>query len=163
MKTVAIVGWCLCCIVGFLGVGNWLDLQSARQDVARRRADVTLWQAKAAEAAMQVRTDSVEVVKWATRTKTLTDTIDIHDTVQVRELIYQTDTLRVKCLACTASASLLKVATDSVDRKWKAAYDSLPKPRLRDRCGIVLGVGALRDGTAVRAGPTLSVGCRAWP
>lgn len=58
--------------------------------------------------------DSVEVVKWAVRTKTLTDTIDIHDTVQVKQLVQVAIGLRAAALTSVASASGASVAATNL-------------------------------------------------
>lgn len=109
-----------------------------------------------------VRRDSVEVVKYVTRTRTLRDTVleNLTDTLKVKEYVYQTDTLREKCLACIASASRLSVVGDTLLRKERANGR-----RWYDRIGVGPGYGLLldRETGTVRHGPTLTLTVRVWP
>lgn len=109
-----------------------------------------------------VRRDSVEVVKYVTRTRTLRDTVleNLTDTLKVKEYVYQTDTLREKCMACIASASALGRLGDST-----IAVAGADRRRWYDRIGVGPGYGILfdRQSGVVRHGPTLTLTVRLWP
>lgn len=101
--------------------------------------------------------DSVEVVRSVTRNRTLRDTLllNVTDTLAVKAYVYQTDTLREKCMACIASASQVSTA-------GKAVIEAA-RPKFRDRLNVSLGYGITKIGPAVQAGPQLHVGFRIWP
>lgn len=108
----------------------------------------------------EVRRDSVEVVKWATRTKTLRDTL-LRDTTITREVerfVFQTDTLRERCLRCTASASALGVAAETLFVKV-----GKNQRRFHDRLGISFGYGVVKTGNEIRTGPNISASIKVWP
>lgn len=62
------------------------------------------------------KTDSVKVVRLVRALDTVRQTVLDHitDTVIVKQYIARTDTLRVACLACVASAAKLSVVADSL-------------------------------------------------
>lgn len=145
-----------------------LVLIIARERLDRRnerrshRQAVSIVQAELAKAKTDVRVDSVDVVRSVTRLKTLRDTLNIHDTLQVLEYITRTDTVIQRCLACTVSASRLRAAADSVDAKWKVAYDAV-RPKWTDRVGLSLGYGITKVGSDVKVGPQLGLSVRVFP
>lgn len=128
-------------------------VREARMNRAMR-GELSIWKAKYAEASTQRRVDSVAVVKWVTRTKTLRDTIDIHDTLQVTEYIHQTDTLRLQCMRCLASAAALQQAGDTVIQKMN-------QRRWYDRVGLFVGYG--QGWGQAQPGLVAGVGVRVFP
>jgi hypothetical protein len=155
----ALGGYTIAVVLAFLTVATWLDKQNA-EEAARKREQI--WKAKYAEAATSVKADSIEVVKRVTVTKTLRDTLNIHDTLQVIEYLHQTDTLRLACTACTESASRLKVTADSSIAFWKGRYESV-KPSWRDRLGVTVGYGVSKAGSDVKVGPQVGISVRVYP
>lgn len=105
--------------------------------------------AKVAEASLARRVDSVEVIKWETRTRTFRDTLNIHDTVAVKEFVIQTDTLRAVCLRCLASSAALQRASDSLSVALSAERDLWRQSAIRSgrtaklAWPIALGVGVI--------------------
>lgn len=143
----------------FLTVATWLDKQESDRR-AKERASIL--QAQLAEAQSDVRVDSVEVVKRVTQTRTIRDTLNIHDTTQVIQYLYQTDTLRLACTACIESAARLRGASDSSIAFWKGRYESV-RPSWKDRLGIHLGYGLTKTGSDLKVGPQVGVSIRVWP
>lgn len=139
-----------------LGVGAMIVVMTWRERGSA--AEIASWKEKFDAAKATVRTDSVEVVKWVSRTKTLSDTINIHDTLQVIEYIQRTDTLRQRCMACIASASRLAVTADTVFIKLEANAR-----KWTDRFGLHAGYGATLVDGRIRTGPTFSASVRVWP
>lgn len=154
MKTserLAVFAVLICTIV--VGLSAWRTEPRA-EDVGYYRR---LWQ----EARARRRVDSVDVVKYVVRTKTSSDTVleRITDTAYIRRYVYQTDTLREKCLACIASAAALEHTADTVIVKVGAN-----ERRWYDRVGVNTGYGVLLDrGGSVRHGLTVSASVRIWP
>lgn len=131
-----------------------------RREASERQAERGALLARLEEARKIQRTDSVDVVRWVTRTRW--DTLDLRDTIAVREYLTRVDTLRIACMACTASASAVSAAADTViqfDNSILAAR----RPSWRDRVGISIGYGITKIGPDVKAGPQLGVSVRVWP
>src|SRR5688500_1072628 len=104
-------------VVGFLALAAlaWADNRIAKQDRAAWKVRESMLQDSLAKAILDRRTDSVYVNKYVRNTSIIRDTLLLRltDTALVREYIYQTDTLRLACLACVESAARLNVAADS--------------------------------------------------
>lgn len=124
-------------LIGLLAVvALAASLIKAEQKARQSAALIGIWQAKYAEASTQRRIDSVYVDRWLTRTKTLRDTLDIHDTLQVKEYVYRTDTLRQACMRCLASAARVNVAADGTQAALRTN-----QRRWYDRAGLYVGYG----------------------
>lgn len=128
---------------------------------AGRAREIARWKRELAKANAQRRTDSVEVVRYVTRTRTMRDTVlaRLTDTAYVRSYVLKTDTLRTKCMACIASAAAVATAADTVILKVGAN-----QRRLTDRFGVTAGYGVLLDRAGdVRHGFTIGATVRVWP
>lgn len=101
--------------------------------------------------------DSIRVVRNVYFLDTVRQTVLEHltDTLRVREFIRQTDTLRLACMACVASASRLKVVTDSLNMAHIQLERAL-HPKWTNRLNITAGVD-------LRGKPNLVAGVRLWP
>lgn len=140
-----------------IGLVAWHDASLRRAHAA----DVGRYKRMYQAAKVAVRTDSVEVVKVVTSTRTLRDTVleRLTDTALVREYVYRTDTLRAACLRCVASASQLGAIGDTTLAKVAAN-----ERRWYDRLGVSAGYGVLLDRAGdVRHGVTVSASVRLWP
>jgi hypothetical protein len=136
----------------FVAFVFWLQKQQARDDFKMRES---ILQARVAEAETERRTDSVQVVKWATKTVTSRDTLLLHltDTQKVKEFVYQTDTLRINCLACVVSAAKLSAANDSLVRLYRSV-----RPTWKDRFGLSVCYAPGQQG------PIVGAACaKVWP
>jgi hypothetical protein len=125
----------------------------------------SILQAKYAAAVLHVQHDSVEVVRWATKTKTLRDSVLVHtqDTLLIQRFVYQTDTLRESCLRCTESAARFRVSADSAIDFWQERYRR-SRPGFRNRFGMYAGYGVSggQDHQA-RLGWQMGIGLRVFP
>lgn len=165
MKALYLVGgYCIALVCGCLVVGMWLDRRVQAEEVRRAQQRETIWKARYAEEAVKADGVADTVIREVTKTRTLRDSILYYkyDTARVEEYVYRTDTLLVSCERCAAQLRAFRLVADSTLAAKDARIASL-KPRFRDRCGLSVGVGAIRDGTVVRAGPAVGVGCRVWP
>lgn len=139
-------------VAAFFVLLSWMDKREAHY-TREWKARESILNAKYAEAVSQVRVDSVEVVRNVRQVSHTRDTLllNLTDTVAVKEYIYQTDTLTVSCLACTASAARLRFSADSSIQSWKARYESV-KPSRWDKArpwifgavGLYVGLNAPR-------------------
>ena len=154
-------GYALFVIACFFAIGTVLDRQA---DNEQARARISILQARVAEAETQRKTDSVEVIRTVTQTKTLRDSVLLRltDTVAIERYIYQTDTLRTACLACVASAARLRVSYDSLAR-FQDSLLTARRPTWKSRFGISCGYSLVKVGADVKAGPSCGVGIRLWP
>jgi hypothetical protein len=145
--------YAIVCVFGTLAALAWADYRVAKHEAAWRIERGKL-QAKYAEAASSVRVDSVEVVKWATKTRTVRDSllVQITDTLLVKSFIYQTDTLRTACLACTASASQLRTVADSLNHVNDSLIRALTPSKWEKARPWVFGIGGLVLGAYIRGG-----------
>lgn len=143
--------YALLCVLGTCAALAWTDRQVAQHEAAWRRERSVL-QAKFAEAATQTRVDSVEVVKWATKTRTARDSllVQITDTLLVKSYVYQTDTLRENCLRCTQSASRLRTVADSLNHVNDSLIRALTPSKWAKAKPWVFGIGGLVLGAFVR-------------
>ena len=148
-------------IAVWYGIGSTLDRQLADE---RARERISILQARVAEAETERKTDSVEVVRTVTQTRTLRDSVLLRltDTVMTERYVYQTDTLRTSCLACVSSAARLKVSYDSLSR-FQDSLLTARRPSWRSRFGISCGYSLVKVGPNVQAGPSCGVGLRLWP
>lgn len=117
-------------------------MHSREQQAGREAAEaqIAVWQAKYAEASTARRVDSVETVKWITKTRTLRDTVLTMGTIvpkMVTEYIYQTDTLRAVCLRCLASSAALQRASDSLSLALSAERDYWRQSAIRSSKTVV--------------------------
>lgn len=119
------------------------------------------------------------------RTADAGDTAWMHDTVFVRgeprlaiplPTLARKDSIARSCGALVPSIVPLTTSCDSTvaaahretaaekDKAagWQQKFEAV-RPRWYDRCGLSGGVAILRDGTTVRAGPAVMVGCRVFP
>jgi hypothetical protein len=178
MKYLTLV--CVSLVVGIVLTMAWTDKRLQHYE-AQARASVAaadIQKARYAEAVTQLKADTVRVTRWATRYDTIRDTVDAllaSDTVQtvpsywVRGLILASDSTIAACRDVVASSARATTACDSslaAERRATLTYKNLyerARPRWRDRCGVFVGVSAVRDGSVVRAGPSVSAGCRVLP
>jgi hypothetical protein len=156
-----LVGAGLFVAMTFLTVATWLDRQHDRE---LHKARESFLQDSLSRAILDSERDSVIVVKYATRTVTLRDSLLINktDTLLQERFILQTDTLRLNCMACVESAARLRVWSDSSIQLWKGRYESV-RPTWRDRFGVHVGYGATKTGSDLKVGPQVGVSFRAWP
>ena len=123
--------------------------------------EIAVWKQRYNVAKAVVRHDSVQVVKYETRVRTLRDTVlqQLTDTQLVREFVYRTDTLRQRCMACIASAAAAVRIADTVIVKVGAN-----QRRWTDRFGLTAGYGVqfARDGRLTH-GLQVSLSARLWP
>lgn len=150
--------------LGVLLAFAFVGLFDARKERDEARQHEQIAQARYAEAVVESERVADTVVQTVTRTRTLRDSVLLlkTDTLAVERFVLQVDTLVVSCERCAAQLRTLRVVSDSLLAAKDARIASL-KPTWRDRCGFVAGFGAIRDGTNVRAGPSVGVGCRVWP
>lgn len=146
--------------VATLLLGAFLVLAWADRREAHYNADAAAWKAREsmlqdslAKAILDVRVDSVEVVRTVRQVSERRDTLllNLTDTVRVKEFIYSVDTLREACLRCTESAARLRVVSDSVVTFWIKRYEAVKpsrwdkvKPFVFGAVGLYVGLNAPR-------------------
>lgn len=97
--------------------------------------------------------DSIRVIHTVHALDTVRQTVLDHltDTLTVKEFVYKTDTLRAACLACTASASRFKKATDSLNAANAQLIRQLErKSRWQTVLPIATGIGGFLLGAKLR-------------
>ena len=136
-----------------VGLQKWRDVGNA-EEIGR-------WREKYEQAKQQVRIDSVRVVETVTRTKTLRDSVLRFktDTQLVERLVHRVDTLEQRCLACTASASVVIHTVDTL-----RIVEGRNNRRWTDRLGISGGYGfqLQKSGTGTH-GWQIGATIRVWP
>lgn len=170
----AYVAYCATMVLGIITVLALLDAQESRrdagqwQDSARVRGEqVTIWKARYAEEASVVRTNTVQVVKWATRYDTIRAEADsfITDTViktvpadWVRQLVTVSDSTIAACRDLVSSCERFRTTADStisavsLERDlYQNLYKSVKPSRWDHVKPFVFGAAGLYVGLKLRA------------
>jgi hypothetical protein len=141
------------------------SLLNARESNRTARTLIGQWQAKYAEAATRADATADTVIQTVTKTRTLRDTLNITDTVQIREYITQTDTLLLRCEQCAKQLQTLRRIADSTIYVLRQELNrATNKERFWKRCGVFAGYGISGgENESLRRGPQIGIGCRAFP
>lgn len=161
-----------------LGLMFWLHEHDVRvrnearlQDQLRgAKATTTQWQAKYATASARVDTVTVTVVRWASRTDTLRDSVLAHltDTVVVKQYVQAVDSTVKACRDLVSDCARFRVTADSTIRAVSTERDvalklaSANRHSWFSRCGLLVGYGTPVTG-AIRGSALVGAGCRVWP
>lgn len=171
-------------VVGVLAAaGGWLALNNAKQRAVGAEQVLT------AQATYQ--RDSLSKVLKGKEAQFRRDTVRIFRSVETIDtliqhridtaIVRQTDTVKITVREATAIQDTLRTCREGVrscadiqrDLRGMLKADSAiikslraQKPlrqRLLGRCGVIVGVGGVRSGNQVYAGPAVTLGCRAFP
>lgn len=159
------LGWLAARIVAlFIAlVAVILALRSCQAPSPHRRAPyrdprIGILEAKLAEAQIDGVATADTVIRVVTRLRTVRDTLDIHDTVAVKEYVLRVDTLFQQCERCAERMRVLAARADSALAACKSNL-----PTWRDRLGVWGGYGAFRSDSLVRHGWAVGVGAKLYP
>lgn len=131
-------------------------LKTARDSLAQAVADslATLEQLRARAARMIAASDAAELAHAVERL-----TADSALKASRRALTFAVDSVRA---AGKTALDAMRTRAETAERAgvgrakgWRAA--------LLGRCGVIVGVGGVRSGNQVYAGPAVTLGCRAFP
>lgn len=122
MKRAAI----LLLVVATVALAAWLFVGQRSQSTTRERElaqAVSIWQSRYAEAASKVDTRVDTVRLYATKYRTLRDSVVLTDTVMVERTLAAADTALVACDSLAESASAFRQTADSTLHVSRAATD----------------------------------------
>lgn len=115
-------------------------------------------------------TDTVRQI--VTTTRTLRDSVMVFktDTLMLERYVWQTDTLRARCLQCAALLDTIK-AQHADEQRATETFISFLQRDLReakrehwyDRFSVGVGYGVTKIGSEIHAGPQVQFHIRAWP
>lgn len=109
-----------------LALATWLLADQRSQSATREREfaqAVSIWQSRYAEAASKIETRVDTVRVYATKYRTLRDSVVLTDTVTVERTLAAADTALVACDSLAESATAFRQTADSTLHVSRAATD----------------------------------------
>ena len=110
--------------------------------------------------------DTVEVARWRTAYQTIRDTINVHDTVQVRAALADADTTIRACTVALSRCDSIQAVNDTLTTALQRAVhlEAKSKPGFWDRVGLFVGYGGVVSGrSTTSSGVVIGAGIRVWP
>jgi len=109
--------------------------------------------------------DTVEVARWRTAYQTIRDTINVHDTVEVRAALADADTTIKACTAALSRCDSIQAVNDTLVTALERAVhlEAKSKPGFWDRVGLWVGYGGVVSGRSTTSGVVVGAGIRVWP
>ena len=110
--------------------------------------------------------DTVEVARWRVAYQTIRDTINVHDTVQVRAALADADTTIKACTVALSRCDSIQAVNDTLTAKLRAVNALVTKERAGfwDRVGVWIGpAGIVAPNGNTTSGIAVGIGIKVWP